>query len=55
MVVVIGFGLRSVGRFTPVFEDFVNMSREVSPDTRLCFAIGPDDLLNAVKRNFVKT
>ncbi|WPH00733.1 Hypothetical protein R9X50_00356300 [Acrodontium crateriforme] len=51
---MIGYGLRGVFANTPLFEQVVNLSREVAPETRLLFSNTPDEVLVTIERSFGK-
>ena len=48
----IGWGLRSLPEMSWLFEAAVNVAREESPQSKLVFNAGPDDVLNAFRRQF---
>ena len=50
--VVIGNGIRSVGDYTVLFEQLVNVVRECTPAAKLLFNRTPGDTIDAVRRWF---
>ncbi|SMR59886.1 unnamed protein product [Zymoseptoria tritici ST99CH_3D1] len=48
----IGFGIRGKKEFTELFEDVVNLSRELSPKTKLGFSVAPDAVFETLLRMF---
>ncbi len=49
---MVGNGIRGTAEYTVFFEDLVNASTEISPQTRLMFNTSPDDILECCLRNF---
>jgi hypothetical protein len=49
---IIGYGIRGKKEFTDLFEDLVNLSREVSPTTKLGFSVAPDAVFETMRRMF---
>lgn len=47
---IVGFGLRSNPTLTPLFEDVVNASAEVSPKTKFGFAPAPNEMYQTILR-----
>ena len=48
--VLIGAGVRTIGKNFILFEKLVNLVHEKAPQARLCFNTGPRDSLAAVQR-----
>lgn len=48
--VVIGAGVRTIGKNFLLFEKMLNVVHEGAPQARLCFNTGPFDTAEAVKR-----
>ena len=42
-IIIVGGGIRLEPSMTPLFEKIVNIAREVTPDSILCFNTGPPD------------
>jgi hypothetical protein len=49
---LIGFGIRGNKDYTELFEEAVNLAKDVTPRTRLLFGKSPDDLYATLQRNF---
>ncbi len=49
-IIIVGGGIRLEPSMTPLFEKIVNIAREVTPDSILCFNTGPATHLETVKR-----
>ena len=48
--VVIGAGVRTIGKNFPLFEKVLNVVHEHAPQARICFNTGPFDTAQAVQR-----
>lgn len=48
--VLIGAGVRTVGKNFLLFEKLINVVHELAPQAKLCFNTKPDDTAEAVKR-----
>ena len=48
--VVIGAGLRTIGKNFLLFEKVLNVVHELAPQARICFNTGPFDTADAVQR-----
>lgn len=48
----IGYGIRGDLDHTGLFEQLVNASREISPQTKLLFSTAPDGIVEAIKRAY---
>lgn len=49
-VVLFGGGFRMLPGYTELFEQTVNVIREVSPATSLCFSVQPEDYVDCIRR-----
>jgi len=48
--VMIGAGVRTIGRHFMLFESLINVVHEHAPQAKICFNTKPDDTADAVKR-----
>jgi hypothetical protein len=48
--VMIGAGVRTIGKNFPLFEKLVNVVHQNAPQAKICFNTGPTDSLAAVQR-----
>ena len=50
--IMVGFGVRGTPEYTTTFEKVMNLFKEQCPDVKVGFNSRPDDLYDAIVRNF---